>query len=228
MNFSRDFPIIECGEMAQDLRLVDRAFGSSLQSDTESLCAQMLGGKDHTQKGESYDADCPVPAADAPRLAMGKDQELRDIVELLRRVHRATASNTDVRAYKICALPDAALPGIRALRSSKSKMAKMHNFATALDIVADSGEVQLFGKSSSESEFRRLDVDLSEFERHGWKRAIFGTPRLRERRLCNQVRPKSGRGARKIDRPSWLTAGSGPCGGSLELGEAPRIPTILL
>ena len=39
--------------------------------------------------------------------------------------------------------------------------------------------MQLFARSSSESEFHRLEVDLSEFERHGGRGVVFGAPRLR-------------------------------------------------
>ena len=38
--------------------------------------------------------------------------------------------------------------------------------------------MHLFGRASVGSDFHRLDVNLSEFERHGGERAIFGTPRL--------------------------------------------------
>ena len=168
-NFSRDFPISACEEMAQGLRLVDSASGPNLQGDTESLCAQMIGGKDHTQK-ESHDADGPVPSADIPRAGRNRDQELRDSVEMLRRVRRATASDANVRAYKICALPDTVLPGIRALRSSKNKPTKMRNFTTAPDIVSASDEVQSFRKAGNGPDFHRLDGNLSDFERNDRKR----------------------------------------------------------
>ena len=177
VNFSMAFPIKACEEMTQHLRLIDSAFGSSLQSDTESLRAQMLCGKDHEQK-ESYESDAPAPSSDAPKEGRNRDQELQHSIELLRRVHRATSSNTNVRAYKICALPDDVLPGIRALRPSKNNPTKMQNFTTALDIVSASGEMQLIARASSESDFHRLDVDLSEFERHGGRSVVFGTPRL--------------------------------------------------
>ena len=146
VNFIRESPISACEETIQDLRLIGSAFGANLQGGTERLCAQILGGEDHTQK-ESYEADGPVPSAEIPRAGRNRDQELRGSVDLHHRVRRATASNTNVRSYKIGALPDTALPGIRALRSSKNKPAKTQNFATSLDIVSASDEVHLFGEA---------------------------------------------------------------------------------
>ena len=127
----RDFSIKAREETTQDLRLIDSAFGSSLQSDAESLCAQKLGGGDRGQK-EIYESDAPVPPNEVPMEGRNRGKELQHSVELLRRVRRAAASDTNVRAYKICALPDTVRPGIRALRSSKNKQPKMRNFATAL------------------------------------------------------------------------------------------------
>ena len=81
----------------------------------------------------------------------------------------------------------------------------MQNFATSQAKVADSGEVQLFEGTIRGSDFRRLYIRLSEFERRGGESAIFGAPRLRRdvfaiRSAANQAAASD----KSIDSPGLL------------------------
>ena len=125
---------------------------------------------------ESYDS--AEPSANAPLLPRetSKAVEMVESISLLSRAHRAAGSNTSVRTYKLCALPDDVPTGHRKERSSKNKPSKMENFASEIDRVSVANVIQLFGRTSNQTEFHRLDIDAAKFETHTSGRLGFGSP----------------------------------------------------
>ena len=124
VNFSDEYPVDICEDMAHDLRKIDREFGSTLQNDTEKLRGEMIG-RSITPMQESYDS--ADPCANAPLLQRETSNavEMEESISLLFRAHRATGPNTCVRTYKLRSLPDDVLPGLRQQRSSGNKPTKM-------------------------------------------------------------------------------------------------------
>ena len=122
INFAKEYPVEECGNLLGDLRRIDSAFAPSLQADAESLCADMLGSRAASTDGPKREDD--ESAASCVRHAWAQPVEVAgdNHFELLLMVRKSTPNRRDIVVYKLRDVPDDVLPGLKRARSRRNRM----------------------------------------------------------------------------------------------------------
>ena len=124
----------------------DSMSGSTMQKETEQLCADML----HRPGQESYSSTDSYPVYSEGNIEVRRsDTELQnERKSILTRVRKATPPRREIKSYMICEIPDVVLPGLRRqTQSKKMKATEIGNSRKAIDHIRRSGGLQLFARS---------------------------------------------------------------------------------
>ena len=153
VNFITDYPVDICEDTLRDIREIENEFAPTLRKDTEKSSDEMIGRMGHPMQ-EGYELAESSVNAPPPLCDTGGNVEMEERLGLLTRAHRATASNIRVRTYKLRALTDNVIPGLRKDQpANQKKKTKMDNFAAELGRVSGDNVIQLLGRTSTPTEF---------------------------------------------------------------------------
>ena len=152
----------DCENLLGDMRRIDAASASSLQGDTEALCADILGisavGAEFHQREGGETTTSSVGHAWARPVEATEDIH----IELLLRVHKSTPPSRDTGRNKLRDIPGDILPDVKkSEKSKKQKTNELVNFIGASHSVRNMKRIQLFAPNENPSIFRRLHVDAS-------------------------------------------------------------------